>query len=67
MTLKITRISTHWEAEDACTVIQFLDELRDQLWEVYGDQVTDMLREASESRPENTDQRELEFDDEIPF
>ena len=67
MTLKIIRISTHWEAEDACTVIQFLDELRDGLWCIYGDQITDMLREASEPPLENTDQGELEFDDEIPF
>ena len=67
MSLKITRISTHWDAAEACTVIQFLDELRDQLCEVYGDQIADMLREASESRPENIDQGKLAFDDDIPF
>lgn len=67
MTLKITPIRTHWEAEEAWTVIEFLDELRDLLWQTYGDQITDMLREAAVPQLKNTDQGELEFDDEISF
>ena len=39
MTTKLTQIATHWDADDAYTVIAFLDELRDVLWAAYGDDI----------------------------
>jgi hypothetical protein len=39
MTTKLTQIATHWNADDAYTVIEFLDELRDVLWAAYGDDI----------------------------
>jgi hypothetical protein len=34
MTMKITKLTTYWDAADASTVIKFLDVLRDQLWKI---------------------------------
>ena len=31
--------TSYWTAEEAHTVIAFLEVLRDQLWEIYGDTV----------------------------
>lgn len=67
MTLKVTRLYTHWDAAEAHTVIAFLDELRERLWEIYGDQVVQMLREASSGSAVDERQILLDFDDEINF
>ncbi len=67
MSMKVTRLYTHWTAEEAHTVIEFLDILRDQLWETHGDAVVDMLRETSANRTQQEDHVALEFDDDIEF
>jgi len=67
MSMKITRLHTHWSAEEAHSVIEFLEVLREQLWEVYGDTVVDMLREASAEKAWQEAQVTFEFDDEIKF
>ena len=46
MTMTISRLRTHWSAEEAHTVIEFIDALRDALLEDYGDDIAGMLREA---------------------
>ncbi|GMQ90525.1 MAG: hypothetical protein BMS9Abin10_0914 [Gammaproteobacteria bacterium] len=67
MTMNSTRLTTYWSSDDAATVIDFLDLLRDALWETYGDQITQMYREAYDDRFQDPNQCELEFDDDIPF
>ena len=67
MSMKITRLHTHWSAEEAHTVIGFLQMLQDQLWEMYGDTVVDMLHEASAEKAWQETQVKFEFDDEIKF
>ncbi len=67
MTMKVTRLYTHWDAEQAHTVIAFLDELREQLCEIYGDQIADMLRAASSDNLLDEQQTEFDFDDDIGF
>ncbi|GMQ87486.1 MAG: hypothetical protein BMS9Abin08_0690 [Gammaproteobacteria bacterium] len=67
MTMNSTRLTTYWTIDDAATVIDFLDLLRDALWETYGDQITQMYREAYDDRFQDPNQCELEFDDDIPF
>ncbi len=37
MSMNTTRLVTYWNAGEAYDVIEFLDILRDQLWETYGD------------------------------
>ena len=66
MSLSITHLPTHWDADEAYTVIAFLDLLRDQLWETYGDDITAMLRDAVNT---NRDDRQIElaFDDDLDF
>ena len=67
MSMKITRLHTHWSAEEAHTVIGFLQMLQDQLWEIYGDTIIDMLHEASAEKAWQETQVKFEFDDEIKF
>ncbi len=65
MSMKITRLHSHWSAEEAHTVIEFLEVLREQLWENYGDAVVDRLREASADQAWQEAQVTFEFNDEI--
>jgi len=66
MSLSFTHLPTHWDAGEAYTVIAFLDLLRDQLWETYGDEITAMMQDARSAQP-NEQQIALDFDDEPPF
>ena len=65
--MKITRLTTYWDASDAWTVIEFLDTLRDQLWESYADQIIAMLAESSDDRADDADEHAIDFDDDPPF
>lgn len=47
MTMKLTQLTTHWDAGDAYCVITFLDELREVLLAVYGNDIEEMLKQAS--------------------
>ena len=67
MTMNVTRLTTYWSIDEAATVIEFLDILRDALWETYGEQLTEMHREAYDNRFQDINQCELGFDDDIPF
>ena len=67
MTMNVTRLTTYWTIDEAATAIEFLDILRDALWETYGEQITEMHREAYDNRFQDINQCELGFDDDIPF
>ena len=67
MTMNVTRLTTYWSIDEAATAIEFLDRLRDALWETYGEQITEMHREAYDTRFQDINQCELGFDDDIPF
>ena len=67
MSMKVTRLYTYWEAPEAHAVIEFLEVLRDQLWEIYGDQIIDLLREGSVPQVANEQQGELDLDDDLDF
>lgn len=66
MSMSVTRLNTYWSAAEAYTVIAFLDALRDQLWETYGDQITEMLQAETEP-PHDDRQTEMPFNDPIDF
>jgi hypothetical protein len=66
MSLSITHLPTHWDAAEAYTVIAFLDLLRDQLWETYGEDITMMLQDADNGAGDER-QIALAFDDELNF
>ena len=65
MSLSITHLPTHWDTAEAYTVIAFLDVLRDQLWETYGEDITTMLQDANNAADEH--QIELALDDDLNF
>ena len=67
MTMNVTRLTTYWTIDEADTAIEFLDILRDALWETYGEQITEMHREAYDNRFQDINQCELGFDDDLPF
>ena len=67
MSMNTTRLTTYWTLAEAATAIDFLDTLRDALWETYGEQITRMHREIYDDRIRETNQCEFEFDDDIPF
>lgn len=48
MTLRVHKLATHLRADEAYTLIEFLDQLREVLMAAYGDQIADMLREATQ-------------------
>ena len=67
MTMNTTRLTTYWSTDEAATLIDFLDILREALWETYGEQITRMHREAYDDRIPDVNQCEFEFNDDIPF
>lgn len=70
MTMKIAQLRTYWDAGEAHTVIEFLDELRDLLWTIYSDEIIAMHQDSTDEGANdiaNDGQIDLEFDDEIGF
>ncbi len=65
MTMNVTRLRTYWTIDEAATAIDFLDNLRDVLWETYGEQITQMQRKAYDERIQDLNQEEFMFDDDI--
>jgi hypothetical protein len=67
MSMKVTRLYTHWTPAEAQSIIEFLDLLRDQLWDIHGEQIVGLLHEESVTQDIDELQAELEFDDDIEF
>jgi hypothetical protein len=67
MAMNTTRLTMYWTVGEAATAIDFLDTLRDALWETYGEQITRMYQEVYDEPVRNINQYEFEFDDDIPF
>ena len=58
-------LPTYWTPEQALAVFEILDELRDQLWNLYGPQIQQAMREERiPKRPKHrgaANQRNLPF------
>ncbi len=58
-------LPTYWTPEQALAVFEILDELRDQVWGLYGPQIQQAMREerrTTSPKPRSaTDQRDLPF------
>lgn len=66
MSMKLTQLSTFWDADDAYTIIAFLDELRDVLWTVYGDEIIERQQALHQEDNNQEDQSdEIPFDDDL--
>ncbi|WED22030.1 hypothetical protein L3Q72_17810 [Vibrio sp. JC009] len=53
-------VTIYWSAEEADTVYQFLGELREVIWQIYGQDIEEMYREA-------TSQETDSFNDDLTF
>ena len=67
MSKKTTHVTTQWNPEQACSMLELLDELRDQLWEQYGEQI--IRYRIAEQQHDIVDQGQqlMEFIDDDPF
>ena len=50
MSMRVNTIITHLRPEDAHTLIEFLDQVRDALMQTYSGEIRAMLREAETTR-----------------
>jgi hypothetical protein len=63
----ISPIPDYWSAEQALAVYEFLDGLREQVWDRYGEQLTERMRLEYEQQQRSAQLELLPFDDELPF
>ena len=61
------KIPDHWTAEQALAVYEFLDDLRERVWDRYGEQITEQLRFEYAEQQERAQLELFPFNDEIPF
>jgi len=47
MTMRVNKITTYLRPEDAHTIIEFLDQLREMLMQTHGDEITALLQGTS--------------------
>lgn len=65
--MKIMKLTTYWSAEEANTVYEFLEVLKEAVWDVYGDKIVAMHRAIHEEAHKTDDQYPLPFDDPADF
>lgn len=63
MSMKLTRLRTYWDADDAYLVLSFLSDLSDVLWDTYGAEIIE--QQQQENHPDDQ-QLPLEIE-EIPI
>jgi hypothetical protein len=56
MSMRIIKFVTRLRAEDAYTLIEFLDEVRDALMQTYGAQIRAMLQHATTRATDRTEE-----------
>ena len=62
------RIPDYWSPEQALAVYEFLDDLRERIWDQYREQIQEQYRIDCGGGEDNDAQPDLfELDDEIPF
>ncbi len=57
MTMRVSKIITYLRPEDAHTLVEFLDQLREILLQTYGDDIKTMLQETSQQKPVSSEGR----------
>jgi hypothetical protein len=63
---RYTPIPEHWSAEQALAVYELLDALREQVWDRYGEHITEQMRREYAAQ-QALAQLDLPLDDELPF
>lgn len=71
MTMKIMQLKTHFTVDEASSILQFLEDLKDRLWCAYGDEICRQEYEDAMAQRDDPlldpDLRDPDFDDHIPF
>jgi hypothetical protein len=65
MSMRTHRLTTYLQAEEAYTLVEFLDQVREMLMQAYGDDITAMLQQAS--APQQQREPQDLFDDDEQF
>ena len=55
-----------WSPEQALAIFEFIDELRDQVWQAYGSQIQRALREQPSTMPPTSVDINIDKSD-VPF
>ena len=63
--MKILKITTYWSAEEAEGIYQLLDELKDAIWQSYGENILKMHK-TMQLEKQDGDEHE-DFNNETPF
>ena len=61
------KIPDYWTAEQALAVYDFLDNLRERVWDRYGEHITERMRFEYEEQQRRAQLELFPFNDEIPF
>ncbi len=64
--MRLTQLVTHWEPDETLAMIQFLDQLKEQLWSAYGEAIVQQTYAEQKPRIDEA-QMTLAFDDPIRF
>ncbi len=64
MSMKVLKLHLYCTTGEAMTLIEFIDQLRDAVVELYGEDIQQMMQEELEKK---SDQINLPFDDPIDF
>ena len=67
MSMKFTQLVTYWQADEALQMIDFLDQLRDKLWETYGEEIQQMHRDRAYDHSNDDKLRNSPFNDDVEF
>lgn len=65
MSMKVLHLYTHWEPDEAYSVLALLDTMREEISAQYGEQIAQMLQQATAATDEQ--QLQLPFTDLPPF
>ena len=63
--MKTLKITTHWTPEEADCIDQFLDDLKQALWQCYGEDIVQMHKTIQAEQKERDEEKEP--DDELLF
>ena len=60
--MKLMQIKSHWTPDEAYSLLTWLDELRDTIWQTYGQDIIDYhQKEMHHHPPDGTDNNEKPF------
>ena len=65
--MRLTQLPLHWEADEALTMIQLLDQFKEFLWSAYGEEIIRQEYASQKHRKLDEEQLMLKFEDPIPF